>query len=228
MTSLAWFINGEAAPIGYLRGRSARRRLFSSVAGYPGSPFKSPSIDSDDDESSEDPSLYSPYEDSHSSPNGISNVKTLSIKFLVNPKHFINGMMKMKCVASSIPEAFSRTHEEVILAEPSSRGTSFPGRYSSCECSLGCHVCRHIIHTSFHDTSFSWKRREDSAFFLTCKCIASLSVSDPLNLTIHIFSVSSTCFFPYRFSVGHEDLKVLSLPTSYFTHHVNPCLSMSS
>lgn len=129
MTSLAWFINGEPAPMGYLRGRGARRR-FLAIQGYPGSPFKSPDSE-DTDDSSEEHSIYSPY-DSESSSSVISNVKTLSIKFLVNPKHFVNGVMKMKCVASSIPEAFSRTHEEVILAEPS-RGASFPGRYSSGE-----------------------------------------------------------------------------------------------
>lgn len=104
-----------------------------AIQGYPGSPFKSP--DSDDDDSSEESlSVYSPYSDSEAA-NGISNVKTLSIKFLVNPKHFVNGVMKMKCVASSIPEAFSRAHEEVISAEPS-RGAFSPGRYSSGESSL--------------------------------------------------------------------------------------------
>jgi len=125
MTSLAWFINGDPAPISYLRGRGARRRFMTPI--YPGSPYKSPEEDHSSEE--ETPSrLHSSYDDV----DGVSNVKALAIKFLVNPKHFIGGAMKMKCVASSIPEAFSRTHEEVILAEPS-RGASFPGRYSSGE-----------------------------------------------------------------------------------------------
>lgn len=89
------------------------------IQGYPGSFQPSGTDDSDTQDT------Y-PLFDSDPTP----TIKIVSVKFLVNPTHFISGVMRLKCVASSIPETFSRSHEEVILPEPA-RGAIPPGRYSS-------------------------------------------------------------------------------------------------
>lgn len=106
MTKLNWFVNNEPVPPGYVRA-SRHRQL--AVPNYPLVAF--------DTENAGDP-----FE--------ASNEMSLSIKFLLNPEHFVDGSIKLRCTASSIPALYSRSAEAVAQLEPL-RGTSFPGRYSS-------------------------------------------------------------------------------------------------
>lgn len=58
------------------------------------------------------------------------NEMTRSIRFILNPSHFINGQTKLRCTASSIPPLYARSAEVIARLEPV-RGASSPGRYSS-------------------------------------------------------------------------------------------------
>ena len=107
MTSLTWLVNEEVVPSGFVRpGGGGQRQL--AVPNYP--------------------PLYDAASgaDLLESPNGTA----LTLKFLLNPKHFVDGLIKLRCTASSIPALFSRSAEAVAQAEPL-RGASSSGRYSS-------------------------------------------------------------------------------------------------
>lgn len=139
MTRLTWFINGESVPNAYIRSAN-RQNYQSNLHG-----FSKSAKQADDDSSDENSFLESyppPYPlftnanfNYNNNPNGNNgnfgdedSILKLNIKFLVNPKHFNNGVMKLKCTASSIPELYSRSNEAIILLQ-SSRGPS--SRFSS-------------------------------------------------------------------------------------------------
>lgn len=146
MTRLTWFINGESVPHAYIRSANNRNHYQSNSYG-----FTKAAKNADDDSSDENSFLESyppPYplftgsnvnynNNNNNNNNGNSDEEdlnvNLNIKFLVNPKHFINGIMRLRCTASSIPELYSRSTEEVILLQ-SSRGPS--SRFSSSSNSL--------------------------------------------------------------------------------------------
>ena len=142
MTRLTWFINEESVPYSYIR---TANRYRSTLA-------KQSDTDDDNEDSSSDDASFSdtyppPYplftgltdyksrkspgnNDNNSAGNAsdIQSQSTLNIRFLVNPKHFINGIMKLKCTASSIPELYSRSSEQSISLQ-SARGPT--SRFSS-------------------------------------------------------------------------------------------------
>lgn len=67
------------------------------------------------------------------------NEATRSIRFILNPSHFVNGLIKLRCTASSIPPLYTRSSEVIARLEPV-RGASSPGRYSSGQ---SCHPYPH-------------------------------------------------------------------------------------
>ena len=119
-TKLSWSINGEAAPLEYvssIRGRRILSSLQSSPAAYYAK------YQADEETSSSE---------SSGSTTALNSVMASMIRFLVNPKHFTSeGVMRLRCTASTTPAAYARSSEEITYAEPVRGASSNPGRYSS-------------------------------------------------------------------------------------------------
>ena len=120
MTKLTWLINEEPIPNSYVV--RASRQL--AVPHYPPLAI--------DDDSSEGETFES------------ANETSLAIKFLLNPKHSLDGLIKLRCTASSIPDLYTRSAEVVAQVRPL-REASLSGRYSSGQ-SQSCADGRHAAH----------------------------------------------------------------------------------
>lgn len=126
ITRLNWFINGDPAPPEYVSSIRGRRILSSlqSVGSGPSPAVLSSKYQADEETSSAELSNATP----------INNVMASMIRFLVNPKHLSgsdDGIMRLRCTASTTPEAYSRSAEATAHAEPTRGASSNPGRYSS-------------------------------------------------------------------------------------------------